>query len=151
MTFSNCGAGKDSWESLRQQGDQTNLSKGNQPWIFTGRTDLATWRKEPTHWKRPWCWGRLRAGGEGGDRGWDGWIASLTQWTWVWGNSRRWLRIGKPGMLQSMGSQSQIQLSEWQKCTNTKVKRYFQKYKPTGMQRIRQKTAEKNLSWKADG
>ena len=40
------------------------------------------------HWKRPWCWERLRAGGEGDDRGWDGWMASLTQWTWVWTNSQ---------------------------------------------------------------
>ena len=65
---------------------------------------LATWCKELTHWKRSWCWERLRAG-EGDDRGWDGWMASPTQWTWVWTNSSRWLRTGKPGMLQSMGSQ----------------------------------------------
>ena len=58
-----------------------------------------------THQKRPWCWERFRAGGEGDDRGWDGWMASLTQWTWVWASSRRWWRIGKPGMLQSMGSE----------------------------------------------
>ena len=45
--------------------------------------------EEPTHWKRPWCWERLKAGGEGEDRGWDGWIASLTQWLWVWANSGR--------------------------------------------------------------
>ena len=43
--------------------------------------------EEPTHWKRPWCWERLRVGGEGGDRVWDGWTASPTQWTWVWANS----------------------------------------------------------------
>ena len=66
---------------------------------------LAMWREEPTHWKRPWWWERLRAGGEGGGRGWDGWMASLTQWTWVWAGSGRWWRTGKPGMLQSMGSQ----------------------------------------------
>ena len=63
--------------------------KGNQPWIFIGRIDAealilsAMWCEELTHWKRPWCWERLRAGGEGGDRGWDGWMASPTQWTWV--------------------------------------------------------------------
>ena len=51
------------------------------------------------------CWERLRAGREGGDRGWDGWMASLIQWTWVWINCGRWWRTGKPGMLQSMGSQ----------------------------------------------
>ena len=48
---------------------------------------LATWCEELTHWKRPWCWERVRAGGEGDYRGWDGWMASLTQWTWVWVNS----------------------------------------------------------------
>ena len=53
----------------------------------------------------PWCWERLRAGGEGSDRGWDGWMASLTQRTWVWASSGRWWRAGKPGVLQSMGSQ----------------------------------------------
>ena len=47
---------------------------------------FATWCKELTHWKRPWCWERLKAG-EGDDRGWDGWMASLTWWTWVWANS----------------------------------------------------------------
>ena len=55
--------------------------------------------------KRPWCWERLRAGGEGDNRGWDGWMASLTQWTWVWVNSGSWWCIGRPGVLQSMGSQ----------------------------------------------
>ena len=54
--------------------------------------------------ERPWCWERLRAGGEGDDRGWDGWMVSLTQWTWIWVNSRSWWWTGKPGMLQSMGS-----------------------------------------------
>ena len=61
--------------------------------------------KEPTHWKRLWYWERLKAGGEGDYRGWDGWMASLTQLTWVWANSRRLWKTGKPRMLQSMGSQ----------------------------------------------
>ena len=55
----------------------------------------------PTHWKKPWCWERLRAG-EGDDREWDGWMASLTQGTWVWASSRRQWKTGKPGLLQSM-------------------------------------------------
>ena len=55
--------------------------------------------------EKPWCWERLKARGEGDDRGWAGWIASPTQWTWVWASSGRWWRTGKPGMLQSMGSQ----------------------------------------------
>ena len=64
--------------------------------------------EELTHWKRSWCWERLRAGGEGDDRGWDGWMASLTQRTWVWANSESWWRTGRPGGLQSMGSQSDM-------------------------------------------
>ena len=59
--------------------------------------------KELTHLKRPWCWERLKAGGEGNKRGWEGWMASPTWWTWVWANSRRWWRTKKPGMLQSTG------------------------------------------------
>ena len=57
-----------------------------------------------THWKRPWYWESLKAG-EGDNRGWDGWMASQTQWTWVWVNSGSWWWTGRPGMLQSMGSQ----------------------------------------------
>ena len=55
--------------------------------------------------KRPWCWERLRAGGEGDDRGWDGWMASPTRWTWVWVNSGSWWWTGRPGVLQFMGSE----------------------------------------------
>ena len=73
-------------------------------WRWNSNT-LATWYKQLTLWKRPWCWERLRAGGEGDDRGWDGWMASLTQWTWVWVNSGSWWWTGRPGMLRSMGLQ----------------------------------------------
>ena len=66
---------------------------------------LATWCKELTHWKRTWCWEIWRAGGEGDNRGWDGWTASSVQWSWVWARSRRQWRIRKPGVLHSMGSQ----------------------------------------------
>ena len=88
--------------------------KGNQPWIFSGRTDakaeaLIFWppdsKSPPTHWKIPWCWERLRAGGDGDNRGWDGWMALPTQWTWIWVTSGRWWRTGQPGELQSMGLQ----------------------------------------------
>ena len=61
--------------------------------------------EELTHWKRLWCWEGLGAGGEGDDRGWDGWTASLTRWTWVWVNSSSWWWTGKPGVLRFMGSQ----------------------------------------------
>ena len=66
---------------------------------------FGTWWEELTRLKRPWCWERLKAGGEGDDREWDGWTASLTPWTWVWVNSRSWWRTGRPGVLQSMGLQ----------------------------------------------
>ena len=61
------------------------------------------WCEESTHWKRTWCWERLKAGGEGDDRGRDVWMASLTQRTWVWSSSRIWWWTAKPGVLQSMG------------------------------------------------
>ena len=69
-------------------------------WSWNSNT-LATRCEELTHWKRPWCWQRLKAG-EGDDRGWDGWMASLTWWTWVWESSGSWWWIGRPGVLQSM-------------------------------------------------
>ena len=60
------------------------------------------WR---TDLKRPWCWERLRGEGDGDDGGWDGWMASPTQWTWVSVNSGSWWWTGRPGVLQPMGSQ----------------------------------------------
>ena len=107
----NCGAGKDSWESHGLQGDQTSQSLRKstlniqwRDWCWNWSSNiLATWYEKPAYWKRPWCWERLRVG-EGDDRGWDVWMASPTQWTWVWASSGRWWRTGKPGMLQSMGS-----------------------------------------------
>ena len=85
--------------------------KGDQSWVFTGGTDaeaetstLATWCEELTHWKIPWCWDGLGAG-EGDGRGWDGWVALPTRWTWVWVNSGSWWWTGRPGMLWFMGSQ----------------------------------------------
>ena len=67
-------------------------------WSWNSNT-LATWCKELAHWKRPWCWERLKAGREGDDRGWDGWMASLMQWTWVWASSGSWWWTGKPSVL----------------------------------------------------
>ena len=74
-----------------------------QSWSWNSNT-LATWWEELTHLKRPWCWERLKAGGEGDDRGWDGWMLSLTQWRWVWVNSGSSWWTGRPGVLWSMGS-----------------------------------------------
>ena len=66
-------------------------------WRWNSNT-LTTWHEEPTHWRRPWCWERLKVGGEGEDRGWDGWMASLTRWTWVWVGSGSWWWTGRPGV-----------------------------------------------------
>ena len=84
-------------------------SEGDQPWDFFGGNDaeaetLATSCEELTHWKRLWCWEGLGAGGEGDDRGWDGWMASPTRWTRVWVNSGSWRWTGRPGVLRFMGS-----------------------------------------------
>ena len=87
--------------------------EGDQPWDFFWKdwcyswnsSTLATSCKELTHWKRLWCWEGMRVGGEGEDRGWDGWMASLTRWTWVWVNSGSWWWEGRPGVLRFMGSQ----------------------------------------------
>ena len=93
--------------------NQSINPKGNQSWILLEGQMLklklqyfATWCKELTPWKRPWCWERLKAGGEWDDRGWDDWMASPTRWTWVWVSSGSWWRTRKPGVLQSMGLQS---------------------------------------------
>ena len=73
-------------------------------WSWNSNT-LATSCKELIHWKRPWCWEGLGAGGEGDNRGWDGWMASLTRWAWAWVNSGSWWWTGRPGMLRFMGLQ----------------------------------------------
>ena len=84
--------------------------KGDQSWMFIGRTDAETpilWTPD-ANWligKRPGCWERLKARGEGDNRGWDCWMTSPTRWTWVWVSSGSWWWTGKPGMLQSMGLQ----------------------------------------------
>jgi len=86
--------------------------KGNSSWIFIGRSDVEAevpvlWLGDGRnhHWSKPWCWERLKAGGEEDNRGWDGWMASPTQWSWVWASSGSWWWTGKPGVLQFMGSQ----------------------------------------------
>ena len=92
-----CGV-KDSLFSFGLQGDPTSPSYRSsvlrvhwKEWYWSWNSNtLATWCEELTHWKRPWCWERLRAGREGDDKGWDGWMESPTQWTWAWVNSRWW-------------------------------------------------------------
>ena len=106
ISFSYC-----SWESLGQEEDPTSPSSRKsvlnihwKDWSWNSNT-LATWCKELTHLKRPWGWQRLKEGGEGDDRGWDGRMASPTQWTWVWVDSGSWWWTGRPGVLQYLGSQ----------------------------------------------
>ena len=81
-----------------------NIHWKDRCWSWNSST-LATSCKELTHWKRLWCWEGLGTGGKGDDRGWDGWMASPTQWTWVWVNSGSWWWTGRPGVLRFMGSQ----------------------------------------------
>ena len=103
----NCGVGE---ESLGLQGDPTSpfwrrsaLRFLWKKWCWSWNSStLATSCDVLTHWKRLWCWDGLGAGGEGADRGWDGWMASLTQWTWVSVNSGSWW--WRPGVLWFMGS-----------------------------------------------
>ena len=108
-------------------------SKGHQSWVFIGRTDAEAetpifWPPDVKIWligKESQCWERLKAGGEGDNRGWDGWMASPTQWTWVWVSSGSCWWTRKPGVLQSMWSQRvKTQLSSWTElnlpCHNSK-------------------------------
>jgi len=75
-------------------------------WCWSWNSNsLATWCEEPTDWKRSWWWERLKVGGEGDNRGWDGWMASPVQWTWVWVRSGSWWWTEKPGMLKSIRPQ----------------------------------------------
>ena len=111
--FLKCGFGEDSWESLGLQGDLTSPFWRRWALGFLWReccwswnfSTLATSCEELTHWKSVWCWEGLGAGGEGDDRGWDGWMASLTRWTQVWVNTGSWRWTGRSGVLWFMGSQ----------------------------------------------
>ena len=120
-------------------------------WSWSSNT-LATWYKELTHLIRPWCWERLGAGREASDRGWGGWMASLTQWTWVRANSGRWWRTGNPGVLQSMGSQRRDLVTEQQSSLHS-----FLKIHPLGLGRHLERAqhaswrqGKKGLPWKGN-
>ena len=82
---------------------------------------FVAWCEELIQWKKPWCWEWLRVGGEGNDRGLDGWMVSLNQWTRVWVNPRSWWWTGRPGVLQFMGLQSWTWLSNWTDWTESNV------------------------------
>ena len=91
------------WTKLTQR-EIDNLNIHWKDWCWSSNT-LATWCEELAHWKRPWFWERLKAGREGNNIGWDGWMPSLTWWTWVWVNSGSWWWTGRPGVLRFLGSQ----------------------------------------------
>ena len=106
----NCGVGEDSWESLGLQGDQTSQNEINPKYSLEGLMlklklqYLGHLMQRADSLGKTLMLGKIESG-EGDDRGWDGWVASSAQWTWIWTNSRRWWRTGKPGVLQSMGLQ----------------------------------------------
>ena len=107
----NCGVVKYSWGSLnckeiKPVNPKEIIPEYSLEGLMLKLQNLATWCEELTHWKKPWCWERLKARGEGDDRGWNDWMASLTQWTWVWVSSRSWWWTQRPGVLQFMGSQT---------------------------------------------
>ena len=86
------------WRARSNQSEKkSTLSTLWKDWFWSSNT-LATWCEQLTHWKRSWCWDRLKAEGEEADRGWDGWMASPIQWTLTWANSGRWWGTGKPGV-----------------------------------------------------
>ena len=89
-------------------------------WCWSWNSNsLAIWSKELTHWRRPWCWERLKARREVDDREWDDWMASPTWWTWVWTSSRSLWQTRKPGVLQSMGCRTR--LNNWTKLIKSKI------------------------------
>ena len=108
----NSGVGEDSWVPWTARRcnqstlEETVLNIHWKDWCWSRNSNsLATWCKGLTNLKRPWCWEKLRVGREGDNRGWDVWMASLTQWTWVWVISRSWWWIGSPGVLWFRGLQ----------------------------------------------
>ena len=117
----NYGVGEDSWESFGLQGDQTSESSRKsvlnihwKDWCWSWNSNtLDTWCKKLTHWKRPWCWERLRAGGEGDDRGQGDRRAPLTPWTSVWASSRRWWWTGSLAGVVPGIAKTRTRLRDW--------------------------------------
>ena len=91
-----------SWTARDSSQSTLNTHWKDWCWSWSSST-LVTWCEQPTHWKSPWCWERLRAEGEEDFQGWDGWMASLMQWTRTWTNFGRWWGTVRPGVQQSMG------------------------------------------------
>ena len=125
LVLLNSDAAEDSWESLglhdrtSQSSRKSTLNIHWKDWCWNSNT-LATWCEQPTHWKRPWCWERLKAKGEGGSRRWDGQIPQPTQRTWTGANSGRYWSTEEPGVLQFLGLQRETWFSN---CTTTTMTR----------------------------
>ena len=118
LTLLHCGIWENSWVSWTARRSNQSILKEISPeyslkvqMLSWSSSTLATWCEELTDLKRPWCWERLKEGGEGDNRGWDGWMASPTQRAWVWVNSGSSWWTERPGM--SMVAKSQTRLSEW--------------------------------------
>ena len=105
------------WMACHCESQSGQILLKTQTWLAKRHKDC--WHEQLTHWKRPWCWKRLKAEGEEGDRGWDGWVVWSIQWTWTWANSGRWWGTEKPGVLQSMRSWRAGH--DWQLNSNTRT------------------------------
>ena len=122
------------------------LPEQNSRWVLY--VFLILWppdAKSPLFGKRPWGLERLKAGEEGDNRGWDGWMALLTKWTWGWASSRRWWRTGKPGVLQSVGSQRvghNWVTEQWQAPTHVLQKRGLQEFSAVFEQEVSNKSVD---------
>ena len=122
----NCGVGEDSWDSWTARRSNQSILKEITPRCSLEGLMLKLklqyfghlmWRADS--FENIWCWERLKAGGEGDDRGWDGWMESLTQWTWVWVDSGSWWWTGMPGMQQFTGVAELTEQLNWTEETNT--------------------------------
>ena len=111
-------------------------------WSLNSNT-LASWWEELTHWKTLWCWEGLKAGGEGDNRGWDGWMASPTWWTWVWVTFRSWWWTERPGMLQSM--ELQRVRHNWVTELNWIIKESWNKKEPQRSLRSKSQLGQESL------
>ena len=113
------------WTARRSnQSILKEISPDWKDWCWSWNSNsLATWCEEVTHLKRPWCWERVKAGGEVDNRGWDGWMASPTKWTWVWVNSGSWWWTGRPGVVTK--SQTQLSQLNWTEPVQTSM---FEKF-----------------------
>ena len=122
-----------------------NIHWKDRCWSWSSNT-LVTWCEELTHLKRPWCWERLKVKGGRDDRGWDGWMASLKRWTWVWVHSGSWWWTGRPGVLRFM--RLQRVRHDW--ATDLNWKEINPEYSLEGQMLKLKLQYSSHLMWKAD-